>query len=35
MIKPKENLRSKQWPKVRKEYLKKHPKCFICLGIKK
>jgi len=25
--------RSKEWPKVRKDYLKKHPKCFICLGI--
>ena len=27
--------RSKMWPKVRKEYLKKHPKCFVCLGTKK
>lgn len=23
--------RSKEWPKVRKEYLKLHPKCFVCL----
>jgi hypothetical protein len=26
--------RSNQWPGVRKEYLKKHPKCFVCLGEK-
>lgn len=24
--------RSKEWPKVRAAYLKKHPKCFVCLG---
>jgi 5-methylcytosine-specific restriction enzyme A len=23
--------RSRKWPKVRGEYLKKHPKCFVCL----
>lgn len=27
--------RSKDWPKVRAAYLKKHPKCFLCLGTKK
>lgn len=25
--------RSKDWPKTRAAYLKKHPKCFICLGV--
>ena|ERR1035437_8563832 len=32
--KPKDNERSKSWPKVRKAYLKKHPVCEIC-GCKK
>lgn len=27
--------RSNQWAKVRATYLKKHPRCFICLGEKK
>jgi 5-methylcytosine-specific restriction enzyme A len=27
--------RSREWPKVRKAYLKEHPKCFVCLGTKK
>ena len=27
--------RSSEWSRVRKEYLAKHPKCFICLGEKK
>jgi 5-methylcytosine-specific restriction enzyme A len=27
--------RSNKWPSVRRAYLKKHPKCFVCLGIKK
>lgn len=26
--------RSAAWPKVRKAYLAKHPKCFVCLGTK-
>lgn len=32
--KPKDSERSKQWPKVRKAYLKKHPVCAVC-GTKK
>lgn len=27
--------RSSQWPKVRAEYLKKHPTCAVCDGTKK
>jgi hypothetical protein len=27
--------RSSKWPAVRRAYLKKHPKCFVCLGTKK
>lgn len=24
--------RSSEWPKVRAQYLKQHPKCYVCLG---
>jgi len=27
--------RSREWPRVRKAYLAKHPRCFLCLGSKK
>lgn len=32
---PESATRSTKWRGVRAEYLKKHPKCFVCLGTKK
>lgn len=32
---PKEAARSGKWRAVRAAYLKKHPRCFVCLGTKK
>ena len=33
--KPMDNKRSKEWPKVRRDFLKKHPICSVCNGKKK
>lgn len=32
---PRSAKRSSRWPAVRRAFLKKHPRCYVCLGKKK